>query len=99
MAAEPRLYTLLDLVGRLRLSESTLRNMIRSGRFPKPLYPAERRPRWSEEQLQTYLRALEMGLISPEPRGRKKQRQEKSEPQGPTASRTGPHKEPPAGKA
>jgi predicted DNA-binding transcriptional regulator AlpA len=52
-----------DLVTALQLSANTIRNMVADGRFPQPQYPTEGSPRWTANQVETWLKALEMGLI------------------------------------
>ncbi len=68
-------YTMTELVGLLSISAKTVHRLIDAGLFPRPIYPVLGKPLWTAQQVDTWLRAKEAGLIPPLPR---KARQENS---------------------
>ncbi len=79
-------YTMTELVGLLSISAKTVHRLIDAGLFPRPIYPVLGKPLWTAQQVDTWLRAKEMGLIPPLPR---KARQEKSGGTGKVPKRPG----------
>ena len=59
MMEEPdRLLRMEEILAMLGISESTLRRMIDEGRFPKPIYIAQRSPRWWRSEILKWIESL-----------------------------------------
>jgi len=56
-AAEPEVLTKNGVAALLSVSTRQIENLVKAGRLPKPLYLAERSPRWLRTDLLQFLRA------------------------------------------
>ena len=55
-AAEPEVLTKSQLAAFLACSSRQIENLVKAGRLPRPLYLAERSPRWLRADLLQWLR-------------------------------------------
>jgi hypothetical protein len=60
-----RIYTLDTLPEKgINYSKVHIRRMWHDGRFPRPIYPSERKPAWTEQMLDDWLDQLERKLAA-----------------------------------
>ena len=61
------LFDMHDLIGMLLLGETLIRDMIRDGRFPAPIYVTPDLPRWTLGQIEGWLLSRELEAEKPDP--------------------------------